>query len=177
MSRRRRVASPSIRTNRFAELGTTGGLFAYLLEQQIRIGVRPRTGAQRGEVQWRRPSISTLRRMLRHPIYAGVYVYGRRSGAHAGTAAVDASLAPAHEYRVYKPASVPAYLTWAQYEQNRRRLWQNRARPGVPGPVRSGAGWLTGLVVCGRCGHALTVHYSRRGQPSYRCRWHRHHGY
>ena len=44
----------------------------------IRLPIRPRKGPKKGQLEWRRPSIPTLAQMLRHPIYAGAYAYGRR---------------------------------------------------------------------------------------------------
>ena len=43
----------------------------------IQLGLRAYRGRARGQLVWRRPRRSTLYEMLRHPIYAGAYVYGR----------------------------------------------------------------------------------------------------
>src|SRR3954466_14371896 len=49
----------------------------------------------------------------------------------------------------------------------------NRARAESLGAVREGPALLAGLVVCGRCGRRMTVHYQRgpagRLQPGYAC--------
>jgi DNA invertase Pin-like site-specific DNA recombinase len=62
----------------FEELGTLGGLVRYLAQHQIQLGVRVREGPGKGELVWRRPNRATLQMMLKHPLYAGSYVYGRR---------------------------------------------------------------------------------------------------
>ena len=61
----------------FEDLGTLGGLVRYLAQQQIQLGVRVREGPGKGELVWRRPNRATLQMMLKHPLYAGCYVYGR----------------------------------------------------------------------------------------------------
>src|SRR5712692_8579860 len=63
---------------KFAELGTVSALLRYLVAQHIEVGMREREGPGRGEVVWRRPNRVTLQNLLKHPLYAGAYVYGRR---------------------------------------------------------------------------------------------------
>src|SRR5260370_8450399 len=63
---------------KFEELGTLGGLVRYLAHHQIQLGVRVREGPGKGDLVWRRPNRATLQTMLKHPLYAGFYVYGRR---------------------------------------------------------------------------------------------------
>jgi len=50
----------------------------YLVRHELRLSVRARTGPQRGQVQRRRPTLALLFGVLRHPLYAGAYAYGRR---------------------------------------------------------------------------------------------------
>ncbi len=59
--------------DKFDELGTLWGLFHYLVRHDIRLGIRPQHGPRRGQLDWRRPSLPTLRDVLRNPIYAGAY--------------------------------------------------------------------------------------------------------
>jgi DNA invertase Pin-like site-specific DNA recombinase len=62
----------------FEELGTLGGVLRYLARHDIRLGVRVREGPGKGQLLWRRPNRATLQNLLKHPLYAGAYVYGRR---------------------------------------------------------------------------------------------------
>lgn len=63
---------------KFEELGTVHALLRYLVAHDIRIGVRVREVESKGELQWRAPNQTTLHNMLKNPIYAGAYAYGRR---------------------------------------------------------------------------------------------------
>jgi hypothetical protein len=47
------------------------------VENGIRLGVRARTRPNRGELEWRTPIRHTITSILRDPIYAGYYRYGR----------------------------------------------------------------------------------------------------
>src|ERR671933_201932 len=63
---------------KFEEVGTLHGVLRYLADHHIRLGVRVREGPGKGELVWRRPNRMTLQNLLKHPLYAGAYAYGRR---------------------------------------------------------------------------------------------------
>ena len=155
----------------FEELGTLGGLLRSLARHAIRLGVRVREGPGKGQLVWRRPNRATLQNLLKHPLYAGAYVYGRRQidrrrsqPEHPRSGRVV--LSPS-EWHALLPERCPAYLSWEQYERNVARLAANRNRASTLGAVRKGAALLAGLVVCGRCGNRLSVHYQHaHGRPT-----------
>jgi DNA invertase Pin-like site-specific DNA recombinase len=149
----------------FEELGTLGGLLRYLARHDIRLGVRVREGPGKGQLVWRRPNRATLQNLLKHPLYAGAYVYGRRQmdrrryqPAHPKSGRVGMSRS---QWHALLPDRCPAYLSWEQYERNVARLEANQHRATTLGAVRRGAALLAGLVVCGRCGVRLGVHYQQ----------------
>lgn len=59
---------------RFEQIGTAHGVYAALLEDSIQIPVRNGRGER---FRWRSPSPAAILRMLKNPMYAGAYVYGR----------------------------------------------------------------------------------------------------
>src|SRR6185369_16618381 len=61
----------------FDELGTVHAVLRFLVEHQVQIGMRERSGPGKGEVAWRAPHQQGLSNMLRNPAYAGIYAYGR----------------------------------------------------------------------------------------------------
>jgi hypothetical protein len=155
----------------FEELGTLGGLLRYLARHDIRLGVRLREGPGKGQLVWRRPNRATLQNLLKHPLYAGAYVYGRRQmdrrrsqpdHPQSGRVVMARS-----EWHALLPDRCPAYLSWEQYERNVARLEANRYRATTLGAARVAAALLAGLVVCGRCGVRLGVHYQHsHGHPN-----------
>jgi DNA invertase Pin-like site-specific DNA recombinase len=155
---------------KFEELGSLGALWRYLREAGICIGVRLHKGPRRGQLQWHRPSRSTLRQILHNPIYAGAYAYGRSTEAGAAAERKRKQVGMP-DWKVLKQGCLPAYISWEQYLANRTRLRSNRAVAGESGAARQGAALLSGLVFCGGCGHAMMVGYPDTGRPYYRCRW------
>jgi DNA invertase Pin-like site-specific DNA recombinase len=149
---------------KFEELGSIAGLLRYMARHGIQLGVRPHTGPNRGQLQWRRPSQVSLRNMLRHPLYAGAYVYGRRKTDPRrkipGRPATGRTTVPRKEWLVLLRDRHPAYITWQQFEAHQRQLEENRSRAGNLGAPREGSALLGGLLVCGRCGGRMIVSYA-----------------
>ena len=163
----------------FDKLGTLGGLVRYLAQHQIQLGVRVREGPGKGELIWRRPNRATVQMMLKHPLYAGSYVYGRRQDdprrKQPERPRTGRVVMPTDEWLVLLPNHCPAYISPEQYEHNQARLAANRARADAMGAARNGSALLAGLVVCARCSCRLTVHYDDGGARlhTYECveRW------
>lgn len=156
---------------KFAEFGSSMDVFRYLLQHDIQIGVRPHDGPHPGVLTWRRPSRMTIFNMLRHPMYAGIYVYGRTVTDPKRRVNHKAARrwVPHGEWKVMIPDGVPAYISREEYGANIERLRQNASRWQTLGLARPGAVLLGGLAICGHCGHRLTVLYSEKGKGRYDC--------
>jgi len=148
---------------KFEELGTLHALLRYLVKHGIRLGVRVREGEGKGELQWRKPNRMTLQNMLKNPIYAGVYAYGKRQvdprKIRPGRASTGRVTIEQGRWHAFIEESFPAYISLQQYEQNVERLAANRARAEQRGAVRHGPSLLQGLLICGKCGHRMQVRY------------------
>lgn len=155
----------------YTRIGSVHGVLRHLVERKVQIGVRLRTGPDIGMLVWRRPHRGMIMGILRNPIYAGAYVYGRRRTdpkrqmpGHRGSGRTP--LLGADGWHVCLRDRLPAYITFEQYRVNEERLMRNRASAKTGTPLRDGPALLPGLVVCGRCGHRLSVQYpkSRNGR-------------
>jgi len=160
--------------DKFDELGSASKVFCYLVLKGIRLGVRPKWGPQRGQVQWRRPCRTTILNMLRNPIYAGAYAYGRgcfdpeKKGTRRPRS-LRLSVEP-EKWQVFIRDKLPAYITWERYRANVERLRENRARWDAIGTPRKGPALLGGLLRCGRCGVRGSIRYgSSTGSGYYGC--------
>jgi DNA invertase Pin-like site-specific DNA recombinase len=155
-----------------AELGSARRACTFLIANDIQLGVRSYRGPDKGSLTWRRPLLSTIYDMLRHPFYAGAYVYGRcvvdRVGRGAGKP--GRRKARPDEWVCLLKDRVPAYITWEQYEENRRRMAENdKGRTPSKNGVRAQT-LLNRGARCGRCGRpmvACNTHEVR--EPRYAC--------
>jgi len=166
--------------DKYDELGTAWGVFHYLIRNNIRLGFRPYHGPNRGNLEWRRPVLLTIFQILRHPIYAGAYTYGRRPHKRVRTAAGERTIAgnwvPMEQWKVLKRDCLPAYITWDRYMKTQESLHQHRSGPSCKGSPREGSALLTGLIVCGNCGRCLQASYRTRYGAYYTCVRHLHEG-
>jgi hypothetical protein len=113
--------------------------------------------------------------MLRNPIYAGCYVYGRSStrellvDGEPRRIRVEGNDASA--WLVCIADRHPGYITWDRYLANREKLRENTNRFGavVRGAPREGPSLLSGIVVCGRCGRRMHPAYGPLGTVRYQC--------
>ncbi len=161
----------------FARLGTLNAVLRYLVEHEIQLPVRARSGPAKGDLEWRRPTRETLQNMLRNPAYAGYYAFGRRQvdprRKIPGRPDTGRVVRPEEEWLVLLPGRLPAYVTEEEYRANLARLAANRQAAESPGAPRNGEALLSGLVRCGLCGgHRMAVRYhdpSARAAHGYAC--------
>ena len=164
--------------DKFDELGSAQAVLRYLARHEVRLGVRPIAGPNKGELEWRRPNRGTVLSMLHHPIYAGVYSYGRHPKDPRrkvpGRRSTGRTSPPMETWDVLLKDHLPAYISWDHYIEIQERLEQNRARTASKGAAREGSALLAGLVFCGRCECRLSTGYNgKEGRPRYCCK----HGY
>jgi DNA invertase Pin-like site-specific DNA recombinase len=159
----------------FERRRSVSGVLRYLVEHDIELPDRIRSGPEKGDVHWNRPNRATLCDMLRHPAYAGAYVYGRRhhdgrlrlpGKAHSGRRFV----CDPQKWMVLHQNVLPAYIDWSAFERNQEQMAANRTRyTGIP---RGGAALLGGLVSCGVCGRRMFTTYTDDGREArYACNW------
>jgi DNA invertase Pin-like site-specific DNA recombinase len=153
----------------FERRRSVSGVLRYLVDHGIQLPDRVRAGSNKGEVCWNRPSRATLADMLRHPAYAGAYVYGRRrqdarlrrpGQPHSGRRI----LREPQSWAVLQPGALPAYIAWDAYERNQEQMAANRTR--YSGTPRGGAALLGGLVTCGLCGRRMFTTYTENGREA-----------
>ena len=134
-----------------------------MVNNGVKLPIRARGGLNKGELEWHPPSRMTLQNMLKNPIYAGVYTYGRRAidprRKVPGRPYTGRTVVAPEQCQVFLKDRFPAYISWDQYERNRERMQDNRAIPEAIGAPKNGSSLLSGLVVCGKCGNRMNVRY------------------
>lgn len=158
---------------RFALLRNGRAVQRHLADHGLKMPRLIQQGADAGRIVWVRPTYQMIQQVLTSPVYAGVFVYGRRKQevSPGDPPAVTNRRRPMDEWDIVIPGAYPAYLSYDQYLLNRRSLQDNlynfaAKRHGAP---REGRALLQGLVICGRCGRRMSVsHGSERLR--YECR-------
>jgi DNA invertase Pin-like site-specific DNA recombinase len=162
----------------FATFQRTGSARAVVYEftrEGLLFPTRIRKGHLTGELAWVELEHWRVLRALHNPRYAGAFAYGRRKNRKTPDGKMTSHQLPREQWTALIPDTHPGYLTWEQYEQNLRTLAENARAHGqdrAGGPAREGPALLQGLVVCGRCGNRMSVHYHQRRcalVPDYRC--------
>jgi len=171
---------------KFDELGSAKRVCAWWKDQGLKFPVR-RIELRSHPIVWMDPAYRMFLYVLHHPIYAGAYVFGRSKTVRELDPADPRKLrvrkvqVSREQWPVLIEDHHEGYITWAQYEQNQRRIRDNRQmkrydHEDAKGPVREGWALLQGLVRCGHCGRAMYVSYGgNRPSPSstrtlqYRC--------
>jgi DNA invertase Pin-like site-specific DNA recombinase/DNA-binding transcriptional MerR regulator len=158
--------------DQFERLGSINALLRWMVNQDIKMLVRPHFGSDRGELSWRRPNRVTLCNMLHHPIYAGAYRWGHREvdakKKIAGRPTTGRTLKSHEDCRVLIRDRFDAYIDWETFERIQQTLRENSHLGTTMSAPRHGPSVLAGLVVCGRCGHRMLVSYAniRKDNPT-----------
>ena len=152
--------------DQFERQTTLNGVLRYLVHHNIQLPYRLHSGPQKGELEWRRPNRTTLSFLLRNPIYAGAYAYGRRPSngwsKQPGRPATGRRVAKPEEWQVVLKDRLPAYISWERFQRNLRQLEANRVEN--QGAIRRGPSLLSGLITCGRCGLRMMATYTNSGR-------------
>ena len=160
--------------DKFDELGTIYSTFHWLVRHNIALPMRVQGGPNKGELDWRRPTLSTITDALHNPIYAGAYAYGRRvydpKSRYASPRGQRKQVRkPMEEWKVLIKDCLPAYITWDRYLKNQEQIRRNRRGNGCPGVAGKGAALLSGVLTCGTCGRKMHASYPRSHSPNYSC--------
>jgi DNA invertase Pin-like site-specific DNA recombinase len=124
----------------FSRLGTLNAVLRYLVEHEVQLPVRVRTGPSKGELEWRRPTRETLQNMLHNPAYAGYYAFGRRQvdprRKVPGRPDTGRVVKGSDEWLVLLPGRLPAYITEEEHQANTARMAANQQTAASPGAPR-----------------------------------------
>ena len=149
----------------FDRFKTIGKVMTYLAEHDIRMPVRLRFGPNKGDLEWRRVNLPTLRNLFANPIYAGVYAYGVRAvdrrRQKPGRPGTGRRSPRAEDAEVFLHDQLPSYISFERYQRNQAQIRSNRA--GWGGTPRAGTALLSGLLICGRCGLRMLAQYNNNG--------------
>jgi len=157
---------------KFREFGSANQVVLWFRSESLEVPVK----GVHGTVIWKLPTTATISKILKNPIYAGAYVYGRKE---TRTTIVNGQpVKSSHElalehWKVLIQDHHQAYISWDEYLANQKRLQQNANQHGVAvkGSPKKGAALLVGLLRCQKCGRRFKVRYKGidSATPRYVC--------
>jgi DNA invertase Pin-like site-specific DNA recombinase len=166
----------------FRESGSAYGVMHGFKQRGLRFPKRAYGGAWNGQLLWGRLTHSRVLGVLKNPSYAGRYVFGRyqyqRQISSEGRVHQHMRAVEMPQWRVHLPEHHEGFIGWEEFLKNQQRLASNRTNAQAAvlnGPAREGLALLQGLLLCGHCGHAVTMRYLGNGgvYPIYMCNWQR----
>jgi len=147
----------------FRRLGIARQVVRELKQHGLDLPTRVMSKDTYGTLAWKRPTLSSVVRILENPAYAGAYAYGRweyRADARSPkTGKARARLRQRDQWPVLIQQHHPAYVSWEEYMQTQEQLRQNWLRDGGRGVARQGRALLQGIVWCGHCGRKMGVQH------------------
>jgi len=151
---------------KFRELGSARQTALWYRDQTVSLPEAVR-GTRSRQANWRLPSVSRIRQVLKNPCYAGALAYGRteaKVSVDNGRARKSGTRTakPQDKWKVLLRENHEGYITWQEYEENQLMLNANTAarQPTANGKAKNGPALLGGLLRCAHCGRKLFVGYS-----------------
>lgn len=159
---------------KFAELGSVRQVYFWLDQQQIQLPIvcGPKEAS---EVVWHPARYHVVLSVLKNPVYAGAYAYGRSktmTRLEAGRKRVVRQVQRRREdWTVLILDHHEGYIAWDVYQSNQTMIAHNDNARGdvVRGSVKHGAALLSGLLRCGHCGAKLLAQYPGPRTIRYQC--------
>jgi len=161
---------------KFRELGSIRQVYNWFVNHKIELPIATYKNGIR--LQWKLPNVKALGSVLKNPIYAGVYAYGktkREVEIRNGKRYVKKGIVlPQNEWMVLIQNHHIGYISWDEYQKNQTVITNNTnsKRPIVTGSTGCGEALMSGILRCGHCGSKLMTRYQGANNKSrvYLCR-------
>lgn len=160
--------------HKFAELGSVRQVYFWLDQQQIQLPV-VRGPEELREIVWQPARYHAVLSVLKNPVYAGAYAYGRSKTVvrlEAGQKQVRRQVQRRREdWAVLILDHHEGYIDWNAYQSNQTMIAHNDNARGnaVRGSIKHGEALLAGLLRCGHCGAKLLAQYPGPRVIRYQC--------
>ncbi len=158
------------------ELGSARQALLWFVDNDLEVPAARHGNRNGSEVVWKRPSYRRFLEVLKNPMYAGAYAYGKTAvvtEAPDGQPRKRSKRKPRNEWSVLIENHHEGFITWDTYQRIDKMLSGNNSRLSAPGPgaAKNGPALLAGLLRCRCCGRKLRVAYSgAKGTiPRYQC--------
>jgi DNA invertase Pin-like site-specific DNA recombinase len=159
---------------KFRELGSARQVLLWARDAGIKLPVYRQGRGTARRIEWRPAAYHTLLGLLKHPIYAGAYVFGRtQQRTHLDGDRARKTQGHQKEqqhWNVLIQDNHVGYISWDEFNEHQRMLAENAhmQKRASRKSGRGGRALLTGMVRCGRCGRMMRVFYGSRSGNAHR---------
>lgn len=146
---------------KFLELGSVRQTTHWFVNNDVKM---PSTWLTE-KVDWKLPGYSIIVKILKNPVYAGIYAYGKTQVQRVfeeGRLRKQSKLLPMKDWQVFIEDHHEAYVSKERFFRIQAMITENAQNETSKGAAKKGAALLTGLLRCKRCGRKLTVSYMGR---------------
>jgi DNA invertase Pin-like site-specific DNA recombinase len=160
---------------KMTELGSVRQVLLWFRREKMCL---PAAADRPGEkVVWKLPVYNTIWHLLRNPMYAGTYAFGKTEGrtkvVNGRARKTIGHFKPRSSWTVLIRDHHSGYISWEQFERNQEIIATNSNMKSrmLRRSGRGGRSLLAGILRCRRCGRMLRVVYSgtRGTVPRYQC--------
>jgi DNA invertase Pin-like site-specific DNA recombinase len=146
---------------KFLELGSVRQTTHWFVNNDVKM---PSTWLTEN-VDWKLPGYSIIMKVLKNPVYAGIYAYGKTQLQRVfedGRLRKQSKLLPMKDWQVFIEDHHEAYVSKDKFLRIQAMITENSQNGPARGAAKRGPSLLTGLLRCKRCGRKLMVGYTGR---------------
>jgi DNA invertase Pin-like site-specific DNA recombinase len=163
--------------NVYKGVSSADDIVKYYHKQGLTFPTRIVTGPKAGQLEWKPLTRRRAYLVVKNPLYAGAYVYGRHKTIpkidQNGSIASSIKTLPLSEWEVLIQEHHEGYITWNEFLLYQKKLNDNDSadRNGQGSAVRKGSALVQGILFCSKCGRTLSTKYIGDGGRTcaYRC--------
>ncbi len=154
----------------FGKIGSVRGTLKELRRRELEMPFWSSEPGLGRKIQWKHPTYEAIYNIIKNPIYAGTYVYGKRKGAYNPiTKKYKHRNVDPKDWDIVIPNHHEKYISVSEHEKNLKTLQENSYSLKLSkGAVREGSALLQGIIYCGKCNYKMRARYSD-GKAHYSC--------
>jgi DNA invertase Pin-like site-specific DNA recombinase len=146
---------------KFLELGSARQTTHWFVNN----GVKMPSYSSKDRLDWKIPGYSAIMSILKNPVYAGIYAYGKtqlQKTFENGRLRKRSKLLPMENWQVFIEDHHEEYISKEKFFRIQDMITDNSQNSPSKGAAKRGPSLLTGLLRCKRCGRKLMVGYTGR---------------
>ena len=152
---------------KFLELGSVRQTMYWFVNNDIKMP----SNWLSDKVEWKLPGYSTIMKVLKNPVYAGIYSYGKtqlQKVFEDGRLRKKSKALPMKDWQVYIEDHHEGYVSKEKFFRIQGMITENSQNGPSRGAAKRSPSLLAGLLRCKRCARKLMVGYTGRDKNALR---------